>query len=81
MQSDVERLVEAVVRLQVRPLGRPGHEDEVTRRRDRQELGQPLNEPEDEGLAVRYRVGVVPHSDEREDEGEAERDARNAEHD
>ncbi len=81
MQSDVERLVEAVVLLEVRPLGRPGHEDEVTRRRDGQELGQPLNEPEDERLAVRHRVGVVPHSEEREDDGETERGSRDAEHD
>ena len=46
-----------------------------------QELGQPLNDPEDERLAVRERVGVVPHSREREDDGEAERGPRDAEHD
>ena len=81
VQRDVERLVEAVVLLEVRPLGGPGHEDEVARRRDRQELGQPLNQPEDEGLAVRDGVRVVPHSEEREDDGETERGPRDAEHD
>ena len=81
VQRDVERLVEAVVLLEVRPLGRPGNEDEVARRRDRQELGEPLHDAEDERLAVRERRRVVPHSEEREDDGETERGPRDAEHD
>ena len=63
VQRDVERLVEAVVLLQVRPVGAPRNEDEVPRRRDREELGQPLHDAENERLAVRQRVRVVPHSE------------------
>ena len=67
VERDVERLVEAVVLLEVRPLRAPGDEDEVTRRRDREELGEALDDAEDERLAVRERVRVV-------------RDAGNGEH-
>ena len=81
MQRDVERLVEAVVLLEVRPLGRPRNEDEVSRGGDRQELGEPLHDAEDERLPVRERRRVVPHSEEREDDGETERGSRDAEHD
>ena len=59
VERDVEGLVEAVVLLEVRPLGAPGNEDEVARGRDRQELGEPLHDAEDERLAVRQRVRIV----------------------
>ena len=81
MERDVERLVEAVVLLEVRPVGSPGHEDEVPRRRDRKELGESLDDTEDERLSVRQRGRVVPHSEEREDDGETERGPRDAEDD
>ena len=81
VQRDVERLVEAVVLLEVCPLGRPRNEDEVPRGGDRQELGEPLHDAEDERLPIRERRRVVPHSEEREDDGETERSSRDAEHD
>ena len=37
---------------QVGPVGSPGNEDQVARRGDRKQLGEPLNEPEDEGLGI-----------------------------
>ena len=81
VERDVERLVEAVVLLEVRPLGCPRDEDQVAGRRDRQELRQALDDPEDERLPVRECRRVVPHSGEREDDGEAERGTRDAEYD
>ena len=81
VKRDIERLVEPVVLLEVRPVRRPGNEDEVPRRGDRQELGQPLDDPEDEGLPVRQRGGVVPRSEQREHDGEPERGPRDAEDD
>ncbi len=81
MQRNVERLIEAVVLLEVRPLGRPGNEDEVSGGRDRQELCQALDDAEDQSLSVRERSGIVPHSRDRQDGCEAERGPRDAEHD
>jgi hypothetical protein len=79
VERDVEGLVEAVVLLEVGPLGGPGDEDEVARRRDRQQLGEALDDAEHERLPVRERVGIVPHSEECQDEGETERRSRDAE--
>ena len=73
MERNVEGLVEAVVLLEVRPLRAPGDEDEVTRRGDREELGEALDDAEDEGLAVRQRLRVVRHAGDREDRRESER--------
>ena len=81
VERHVERLVEAVVLLEVCPFGGPGDEDEMARGRDRQELGQTLHDPEHESLRVRECVGVVPHSGQRQDDGKAERRPRDAEHD
>ena len=78
MQSDVEGLVEAVVLLEVRPLRGPGDEDQVAGGRDREELGQSLDEPEHERLEVGEPVGIVAHAGEGEDERESEGRARNA---
>ena len=79
VECDVEGLVEAVVLLEVRPVGAPGNEDEVPRGRDGQELRQTLDDPEDERLPVRQRGRVVPHSEDREHRRGGERDPRHAE--
>ena len=79
MERDVERLVEAVVLLEVRPVGSPRHENEVPGRRDRKELGEALDDTQDERLSVRQRGRVVPHSEQRQDDGETEGGARDAE--
>jgi hypothetical protein len=81
VERDIEGLVEAVVLLEVLPVRDPGHEDEVPRGGDRQELGQALDDPEDERLAVRKRSRVVPHSEHREHDRETERRRCDAEHD
>ena len=60
VERDVERLVERVVLLEVVPLEEPRDEDQVPRRRDRQQLGGPLDEPEDERLPVRELRRIVP---------------------
>ena len=52
----------------------------MRRGRDRQELGEPLDEPEYEGLGIRERVGIVTHAGEREHERETERRTRDAVH-
>ena len=52
MESDVEGLVERVVRLEVVPVEEPRDENEVARRGDRQQLGEALHDPEGEGLPV-----------------------------
>ena len=80
VERDVERLVEAIVLLEIRPLGGPRNEDQVTRGRDREELGQALHEPEHERLPVRQRVRVVGDAGEREHEGEPQRRPRDAVH-
>ena len=51
----------------------------MARRRDRQELGQALHDPEDERLPVCERSRVVPHSEERQDGSEGECRPRDAE--
>jgi hypothetical protein len=81
VQRDVERLVEAVVLLEIRPVRTPRNEDEMARRRDRKELRQSLDDAEDERLCVRQRLRVVPHSEDREDDGDRERRPRDAEDD
>jgi hypothetical protein len=81
VQRDVERLVEAVVLLEVRPVSGPRHEDEMTRGGDRQELREPLDDAEDECLTVRQRRRVVPRSEDREDGRDSERHSRDAEDD
>ena len=60
VEGDVEGLVELVVLLEAGPVGQPGHEDQVSGRRDRQELGRPLHQAEDERLPVRERAGDLP---------------------
>ena len=45
VERDVERLVERRVRLEVVPVGDPGDEDQVPRRRDRQQLVAPWTTP------------------------------------
>ena len=81
VERDVERLVEAVVLLEERPLGRPRNEDQVAGGRDRQEFRQALDDPENERLLVGQPGRVVPHSRECEDDGEPERGTRDAEYD
>ncbi len=49
VEGDVERLLDAVV-VEVVPAEQPGHEQQVAARRDRQELGQSLDEAEDDGV-------------------------------
>ena len=76
VERDVERLVELVVRPPGSPVEEPGDEDQVARRGDREELGQALDDPEDERLPVRQRGRVVPHAGEREDDRGPEGRAR-----
>ena len=73
MEGDVVGLVEAVVFLQERPVGAPGHEDEVCRGGDREELGQPLDDTEHERLAVGERIWIVADAEEREHDRKPER--------
>ena len=49
VQGDVERLLDRRV-VEVVPVEQPRHEQEMTARRDRQELGEPLHEAEDDGM-------------------------------
>ena len=70
VQRDVECLVEGVVLLQVRPVEEPRDEDQVARRRDREQLRRPLHEAEHERLPVRELRRIVPHSGCGEHEGE-----------
>ena len=81
VQRDVERLVEGVVRLEVLPLEEPRNEDQVARGRDGQKLRRALDEAEHERLPVRELLGVVPHSEHREQHGERERRAGRRVHD
>ena len=50
VQRDVERLVERVVRRELGPTEELGDEDQVAARRDREELGEALNDAEDDGV-------------------------------
>ena len=81
VKRDVERLVEGVVVLEVVPLEEPRDEDEVPRRRDRQELRRALDDPQDERLPVGKLLRIVPHSEDGEERGERQRHARRAVHD
>ena len=78
VEGDVVGLVEAVVLLQERPIGAPGHEDQVRRGRDREELGQPLHDAEHERLAVGEGIRIVAHAEEREHHCQRERRPRDA---
>ena len=80
MERHVVGLVEAVVLLEEGPLGGPRHEDQVGGGRDRQQLREALDEAEHERLPVGECVGVVPHAEQREEEGETDRRPREAEH-
>ena len=50
VQRDVERLVQRVVRRELGPTEQLGDEDQVAARRDREELGEALNDAEDDGV-------------------------------
>jgi hypothetical protein len=76
MKRHVERLVERVVLLEIPPLPEPRHEDQVPRRRDREELGRALDDAEHERLPVRERAGCVPHPEDRQDGGENDQPSR-----
>ena len=63
VERDVEGLVEGVVLLEVRPVPEPRHEDQVARRRDGQQLGEPLHDPEHQRLPLGERRAVrLPHA-------------------
>jgi hypothetical protein len=67
VERDVEGLVEARVGLEVVPVREPRHEDQVARRGDRQKLGQPLRDAEDEGLPVGEAAGRLANVRRRQD--------------
>jgi hypothetical protein len=77
MEGHVEGLVELVVLLEVGPVGQPGHEDQMSGRRDRQQLGRPLHQAEHERLPVRERAADLSDpecgQDERDDDRRAGR--------
>jgi TldD protein len=50
VQRDVERLVEGVVRREFGPTEQLGDEDQVAARRDREELGETLDDPQNDGV-------------------------------
>ena len=70
MKRDVERLVEGVVCLEVRPVEEPRDEDQVTGGRDRQQLRRPLDDAENERLPVAEATGYLTEAD----RGENDRD-------
>ena len=72
MERDVERLVEILVLLEVRPVAGPRDEDQVPRRRDRQQLGESLHEPENQRLPVREGGSLLPPADQGEHDGDRE---------
>ena len=59
VERDVEGLVELLVVLQERVVLKPGDEDEVPGGGDRQELGEPLDDPQQEGLQFGHRRGIL----------------------
>ena len=69
MQRDVERLVEVGVRLEIRPVEEPRHEDEVPGRRDGQELRETLDGAQHERLPVRERAGTLADAEDAEQDG------------
>ena len=78
VERDVEGLVEAVVLLEVRPVGGPGTrmrcpDDEIGR-----SSVSPWTIPRTSACAVRERVRIVADAGEREDEGKPERRPRDA---
>jgi hypothetical protein len=76
MERDIECLVEVLVRLEVVPVREPGNEDEMTRRGDGEELGEPLRDPEHERLPVGQRSGPVADAQNREHDCQSQQDAR-----
>jgi hypothetical protein len=75
VERDVERLIERVMLLEVRPVAEPRHDDQVAGRRDRQELGHPLDDPEDERLPVRQCAGGIPHAEDGQHRRNRKQDA------
>jgi hypothetical protein len=76
VEGDVEGLVEVLVLLEVVPVEEPGNEDQVAGRRDRQELGQPLDDAEGERLPVGELARLFADSEQREHEGDGEQPER-----
>ena len=68
VQCHVERLVEGLVLPQVCPVADPRDENQMSRRGDRQQLGEPLNEAQDERLPVGQLRRVICPADQRQDE-------------
>jgi hypothetical protein len=50
VEGDVEGLVEGLVVLEEGVVLKPGNEDQVSRGGDRQELGEALDDPQEQGL-------------------------------
>jgi len=74
VKGDVEGLVEALVRFQVVPVPDPRHEDQVTGRRDRQELRQALCYSERERLPVGKAPSLLPDARHGEDDRDGKED-------
>ncbi len=54
VEGDVERLLQRLVAREVVPPEQPRHQDEVARRRDREVLGEPLGDAQDDGVDDRH---------------------------
>src|SRR6266508_5381511 len=76
VERDVEGLVEVRVRLEVAPVREPRDEDQVSRGRDRQQLGQALHDSEYERLPVGEGPGAVADACGCEQDGQEEECAR-----
>ena len=72
MEGHVECLIELVVLLEEPPFGEPRDEDQVPRRGNRQELGEPLHRTERERLPPRESAGHLADPERREQEGNDE---------
>jgi hypothetical protein len=59
MQGHVEGLVERLVVLEKRVVLKPGNEDQMARGRDRQELGEALDDPQQKRLQFGHRRGIL----------------------
>ena len=75
VERDVEGLVELVVLLKDLPVGKPRHEDQVTGRADREQLGRALDDAEHERLPVRECAFLLADAEDREQNRERERRA------
>ncbi len=62
--------------LQVEPSRSPRHEDQMSGRGDREQLGRALDDAEDECLPVGELAGRLPHAQRGEHDGESERGRR-----